>query len=185
MRVHSNMATKQQGFTPQSTRTLLSVALTLAILGGAALFYFGLGIIKEYSSQVNGRVAEAETSQQQSSQLQELAQQVTQNEALLAKADRLFIGADTYQAQVLTDIKNYAAQTGLSLAGTDFQDTSSGSYNVSIRFSGPVSYDSFVQFLLLVESNIPKMQPTSVEIARTADPSTVEIKNITINVSVK
>jgi hypothetical protein len=178
------MATKQS-FKPQNARALLSTALVLVIIGGAALFYFGLGLIKDYSQEVNTRMAEADASQQRSEQMRVLAQQVTQNESLLAKADKLFVGADTYQSQALTDVRNYAAQAGMTLAGTDFQDTSSGTYSMSVRFTNPVSYTGLIQFLLLVESSVPKMQTTAIELARTPEANTVEVKNITITISVR
>jgi len=46
------MKPKKQ-FSPQNLRALLSVVLVLVVLGGGALFYWGMGLIKAYAIEVD------------------------------------------------------------------------------------------------------------------------------------
>lgn len=172
---------------PQGVRTILAIILTVAIMGGGALFYLGLSTVKEYSAQVNNRLIDADASEAQIRQLQALRQQINQNETLIAKADRVFSSPSDYQAQTLTDVRTYANQTGVSIRSIDFDDPSNGSYSLTVRLNNPVNYPSLIQFITLIEGNLPKMQLTSIDIKRGQSnaKNSVTVNEIKINVSVR
>lgn len=172
---------------PQGVRTLLSVVLAIAIVGGGALFYLGLTTVKEYSAQVNNRLIDADASEAQVRQLQLLRQQINQNETLIAKADRVFSSPSDYQAQSLNDVRSYANQTGVSIRSIDFEDPSSGSYSMTVRLNSPVNYQSLIRFITLIEGNLPKMQLTSIDIKRgtSSAKDSVTVNEIKIKVSVR
>jgi hypothetical protein len=179
------MASK--GIKPQGVRVLLSIILTLVIAGGGAVFYFGLTMVQEYSVEVNNRLVDAEASGAQIQQLQSLRQQIAQNESLIAKADRVFATPANYQAQALVDLRAYANQTGLSIRSTDFDDPSTGTYSVTVRLNSPVSYPELIQFITLIEGNLPKMQVASIDLEQVqgGDATSVDVGDIKINISVR
>lgn len=179
---HGNTSLK-----PQGVRTLLSIILTLAILGGGALFYLGLMTVKDYSGEVNNRLVDADASEAQIRQLQALRQQINQNETLIAKADKVFATPATYQAQALNDVRNYANQTGVSIRSIDFDDPSSGVYSMVVRLNSPTNYQSLIRFITLVEGNLPKLQLTELEIKRgpANAKGSVTVNELKINVSVR
>jgi hypothetical protein len=162
-----------KGIKPQGVRVLLSVILTLVIVAGGAVFYFGLTMVQEYSVEVNNRLIDAEASGAQIQQLQSLRQQIAQNESLIAKADRVFAIP--------------ANQTGLSIRSTDFDDPSTGTYSVTVRLNSPISYPALIQFITLVEGNLPNMQLASIDLEQVqgGDATTVDVGDIKINISVR
>ncbi len=173
---------------PKSLRALLTALLILIILGGAGLFYLGLNMVKEYSVEVNHRLIDAKASGDQIQQLQVLRSQLDQSESLITKADRLFASPSNYQPQTLNDLKNYANQTGLTIAATTFDDpAASGVYSVTVKLGTPVSYGSLVKFLKLVEGNLPKMQVLSINLAHQAGGAAdaVDVGDIKIKISVR
>jgi hypothetical protein len=181
------MAAKKP-FKPQNLQVLLSVLLAVVIIGGGALFYFGLTMVRDYSIEVNHRLQDATASSDQIKQLQLLKGQISQSESLITKADQLFASPSNYQTQTLTDLKNYANQVGLTISSTNFDDpTTTGSYGVTITLAAPVSYKKLIQFLTLVEGNLPKMQVTAVNLKHTpsGNSDSVDAGPIKINISVR
>jgi hypothetical protein len=177
----------RQGIKPQNVRALLFIVLALVTLGGGGLFYLGLSELEEYSVEVNNRLVDADASGDQIEQLQSLRLEISQNESLIAKADRVFTTPANYQAQALIDLRTYANQTGLSIRSTDFEDPSTGTYSVTVRLNNPVSYPALTQFLRLVEGNLPKMQVASIQLERIegGDATAVQVGEININISVR
>ena len=92
-----------------------------------------------------------------------------------------------YQSQALTDIRNYSDQVGISIAATDFENAEDGSNIVIVKLENPTSYEKLIQFLTLIEGNLPKMQVTSIETKYVpgGDADAVEVGDIKINVWVR
>lgn len=180
------MASKQ--FKPKSLQALLGFLLVVITLGGGALFYLGLETVREYAISVNERLEDANASDKQVGQLQVLKNQLAQSESLIWKADKTFTSADAYQAQALTDVQTYANQVGLTIVRSDFE-TPEGSnlHLIVLRFGNPVNYQKLIQFLTLVEGNLPKMQVNSIQLKHspTGGADVVDVEDIKINISVR
>lgn len=176
-------------FKAQDLRSLLGVLMVLIVLGGVGLFYMGLGMVRDYSVTVTHRLEDADASVQQIDQLQLLRNQLSESESLVNKADRLFATPGNYQSRTLTDLKNYAAKTGLEIGSTSYQHSSqTGLYTVTLSLGQTtVNYGKLIQFLSLIEGNLPKMQVASIQLDRasTGNPDDVEVGTIKINVSVR
>lgn len=178
------MATSK-GFKPQNLRTLLSALLAIVILGGGALFYFGLEQVRAFAIETNNRLADAEASDKQIEQLQALRNQLAQSQALITKADQMFTTQASYQAQAFADVRNYANQAGVAVTSTDFEDPTTGSYTMILRLNNPVNYGQLIQFLKLMEGNLPKMQVTSISLAPSTESSLVQVEEIKVNIFVR
>ncbi len=181
------MKPKKQ-FKPQNLRAILATLFVILLIGGGAGFYWGLGQVSEYSEQVNQKLADAEASGEQIGSLQVLKGQLTQSNNLIEKANQLFATPATYQAQVLRDLKNYADAAGLSISNTAFSSPGeTGIYSISITLKQPVSYTKLITFLNNVESNLPKLQVSSIALGRPANggPDSVKTGDIKIDISVR
>jgi len=156
----------KQAFKPQSLRAVLLVVLVLVLAGGLGLFYLGLNEVRTFAVEVNHSIADAEASNGQVQALQSLRGQLTQSEALIAKANQMFATPANYQNQAITDTRNYAAAAGISIAKVDFDTVVAGvSPTMTVSLKAPVPYAKLIQFLDNIESNIPKMQVSSIGIA--------------------
>ena len=181
------MAAKKT-FNAQSLRALLAFLLVAVILGGGYLFYYGLNQVSDYSVEVNQSLRDADASNKQVSQLQLLKSQLSQSDALISKADSLFSTPGSYQAQANNDLKNYANQAGLSITSIAFDDpATTGSYAATVNFKNPVNYSKLIQFLTLVEGNLPKMNVSALSLKHQPSGSSndVVVEMIKINISVR
>ena len=178
------MKQKRQ-FRPQDLRTLLIFIFVIVILGGAGAFYVGLGILRDHATEVNHRLVDADASGKQVEGLQVLKAQLAQSSLLVTKADQLFSTQDTYRSRALSDIKNYADNAGLSIESTNFDDTRS--QTVVVTLASPLSYKKLITFLANVESNLPKMQVSSLSLHHINGGSvdSVKVDQIKIDISVR
>lgn len=176
---------KDRRFKAQNLRSLLSLLFVIVLLAGGALFYLGLNEVRDYSKEVNQQIANAEASEKKVTQLQNLKNRLAESNQLVDKANQLFSTPNNYQARALADIERYASVAGLSTTGTSFGDQASTT--VTVKFQSPVSYRKLLTFLSLVESNLPKMQVTSINLGYPDDgnPENVRVGDIKINVSVR
>lgn len=181
------MKPKKQ-FRPQNLRTILAFLLVALVLGGGALFYWGIGLVREYAVQVEQRLADADASGEQLRGLQTLKSQLAQSDSLVEKANQLFATPESYQQQALGDIKKYADTAGLSIANTSFGDPATeGAHSITVTLRGPVAYSKLVAFLSNIESNLPKLQVSSISLGRVdgGNSDSVKTGDIKINVSVR
>lgn len=177
------MEQKKQ-FRPQNLRSLLATLLVIIFIAGVAGFYFGLQMVKDYSAKVNQRLADAEASGKQVEQLQTLRQQLINNSTLITKANQVFAAPETYQSQALNDIRVHAASAGVSIATSNF--STDGSTSVTVTLVEPVSYTSLITFLSNLESNLPKLQVSSINLQRSeGGADSIVVGDIKIDITVR
>ena len=181
----NNNNSKDTSFRPKNLRTLLVLLLFILVAGSSGVFYLKLTELKNYATDVNQALADAEAKEKQLSDLKVLESQLAQSNELVSKAEKMFSTEDTYQSQMLNDIRQYADASNLTIASTSFEE---GSNTIVVNFISPVSYDSLLLFLNNVETNLPKLQTTSLSISRLTDVSNsdmVEVGAIKIEASVR
>jgi len=181
------MQQKKQ-FKPQNLRAVLTALLILIVLGGGALFYWGIGVVSEYAVEVNHRIVDANASGKQIEQLQSLKAQLNQSNSLVAKANQIFSTPDTYRAQVQTDVKRYADAAGLSITSTEFSDpASTGAYTMTLTLRSPASYRGLITFLSNIETSLPKLLVSSITLGPPANggANNVKVGEIKIDVAVR
>lgn len=182
------MEPQKRKFKPQNLRTLLATLFVVLVIGGGAAFYFGISAIRTYAVEVNNRQADAVASAKQIEELHTLRDQLAKNTSLIEKADQIFATPESYQSQVLNDLKRYADNAGLTITNTAFSDPSeSGVYSITFSFRQPVNYTSLITFLHGVESNVPKLQVSSIALGRAGTDGAKRVKtaDIKIDISVR
>lgn len=180
------MKQKKQ-FRPSNLRTLLAVLIVLVTIGGGALFYYGLGIVRDYAVSVDQRALDAEASGRQIQELQLLKSQLDQSNSLVDKANQLFAAPGTYQSQALNDVRAYAAAAGMAISNTSFSDPSTGGeYAISVTFREPVTFSQLIAFLNNVEGNLPKLQVSAITLGYAdGGADSVEVGEMKINIAVR
>lgn len=181
------MATKASK--AQSLQKFLTALLVLIVIAFAGSFYVSLQALRDYAIEVNHRLQDADASGQQIQELQTLKSQLSQSQTLVDKANSLFATADNYQSQILTDINNRASAAGVSVASTEFDGSGANTSQrvVTVKLNEPVTYSRFIAFLSGIESNVPKMQVSSVTLGHVAggNSESVTVSDIKITISVR
>lgn len=158
--------TSKKSFSPQNLRAILFVLLALIIVGGGGLFYLGLQDLRDYATQVNHTIADAEASGTQVQALQSLKGELAQSEQLINKATQMFATPANYQSQAIGDIRNYANAAGVTISRTSFEPEAAGPFRtMTVSLQSPVSYNGLIRFLDGIEGNIPKMQVSNISLS--------------------
>jgi len=177
-----------------STRNFLAFFMVVVIIGATAGFYFGLQVIKAYAVEVSHTVADSSASGESITQLSDLKQELAEREPLVIKANQLFSTQADYQTQGLKDIQKYASISGVNITNTDFPTndatapaTVGSATDAVITIQSPVSYAKLLNFIDILEGNLPKLQITSINITRPTQASGdfVTTDKITITVSIR
>ncbi len=181
------MATKKT-FTPQNLQVVLAALLLLVVAGGAGLFYLGLELVRTSATEVNHTTEDAKASARQIEELQSLRAQINEGGSLIEKANQLLATNESYQPQVLTDLRAYAERSGIKIASTDFSTTTNpNKHIVTVKTQNPTSYSSLIKFLDSVESNVPKLQVVAIKLshAKSGGADAVMVEDIKIEVTTR
>lgn len=187
--------------TATKLRTIMIFLVIITLAGASVGFYFAFGWIKSYSDEVNTVIIAAAESGETAGSVNSLQEQLQKQQEIITAANSLFALNSNYQTQVIKDIYTYAEKTGITVSDIQLDtatQATNGSSNTSTTasslptksitasLSSPVNYTDLLKFLTLIESNIPKMQISGVDLTRPADSSnTVQISTVTIAVYVR
>ena len=178
------------GMKATSLRSLLIFVIVLMIAAIAGGFYYGLQQVRTFAVTVSHTTADANASDQQILELQELKNALSERESLVTKANQVFSSEANYQSQALRDVQRYASAYGMTIENTNFEEGANGSSasrDFTITLASPSSYTGLLKFLNAIEGNLPKMQITSISFERPENGSAAEINtgNILISISTR
>lgn len=184
------MENKDAKLNAVNVRTLLIVLLVILVLFITGGFVFFYGQLNGLAQDIHDSTANVINERAKENSLK---QQLTTFQEPLEKAGNITVSADNYSNQVIKDLTFYADKTGVKITGytTDSTKTSSNiagvsTQNITATLANPVNYDNFLHFLKLIETNLPKMQITGVNISSIVDSTTlIEVEPLTIRVYTK
>lgn len=152
-------------FTPRSLQTILVTLFIFLLVGGVAVQYYYFEFIEDYAKTVSQSQAAATASSKQVTAIQAIKDQSPDTSTVLQKVDQLFATNETYQSQASTDIRSYAAASGLQIKSIVFKSDSPRT--AVVEFASPASYSKLITFLSNIETNIPKLIVTSIALRNT------------------
>ena len=197
---------KKQKVTPtQSLDRMLMTLLIIMIIGLSAGSYFAYTNLKTSADSANNAIIDL---QKENAPLQNTSRIEEQNKKfadILQITPKLTIPASNFQATVTNDINTYARLTGIRISSTNYNKTSDGNPNnpnptptgsaknqadsspsqpdnITIQAANSVPMESILQFIKLIEHNLPVMYITQVSLEGTGGNS-VKLNSLTIGVA--
>lgn len=158
-------------------RNIMIVALIVMVGVSVGGFYYAQDWFQKYATSSNINAVDPMTGariEQGQNQIQnnDPDQQIATN-----KANSLVAPSLNYQSKIEQDLNKYASVTGVTITKTNTSsispETLSGGIKlntITITLGNPVAYTSLIKFLKTVETNIPKMQLTGINISQSANP---------------
>ncbi len=170
---------------------LANIALVAVTIGA---FIFGYQQLQTKTQAAQQAITDAETSRQNLTNMQGLRPYLNRLSATVKTADKMAapLEAHRYQDQTVSILKGFADRSGVQITQIDFtadkeaDQTNSKSVIVKASLKSPLSYDSFLKFLLIVENEISPLQLTSVSLQQaTEDNKLITVGDIEFKVYVK
>lgn len=188
---------KQKDKTPNSMAKNLDKALIailalviIAVTYGAYTAYTNLlNTSKEVTTAVQKSRQEAAPMQN----LDEMEENNNKYRDVLEITPKLTVPVAEVQTVGATDLEKYAKLTGIRITNTDFgggsstqEDgaSSSAANTIAIKTTGSYPMNSILQFVQLIENNLPAMHLTAIELQGT-DGANVKLNSMTIGVATK
>lgn len=183
-------------------RLILSVLLFVIAAIIIVAVSFSNTKLKEYSTQVSQAASDASASQNSLQNLQKMKQELDSQKGAVDKAASIVADSQKYQYQdqIIKDLNDYAAASGLTITNFSFATataptapvagaapaiaTPSGvkSTSASITLKTPVRYVNLLQFIHAIEQNVTKMQISRISLSKGETPSEVVTDALEIQV---
>jgi len=197
---------KQSGITASKLRVILSVMVVFLIGLSAVGFYFGQSWLQTLAVSVSRTIADSKVSGGDVQSLKKIQADLLTRQGIIAKANSIMASSQDYQNQTIQDLDRYAAGTGITISNYSFAPAAAaaatpaagtgaaagaapsapatGSKSVTVTLTSPLAYTKLLKFMSAIESNLPKMQVSSVNLGRVtgSDSDSIRTEQFTIEV---
>lgn len=179
---------KPNKLTATSLRTILIIGLLIIISATCYGFYQAQVWLKDYATTVSQTINSSKSGTMSPEGLASLEKALVSRQASINKAAAITISSANYQSQAISDLTAYASRTNITITDysiADITPTSSTiigvtSKYIKITLQNPIKTESLLQFLSLIETNLPKMQPIGVSLSQASDKNEVNVDPLTI-----
>ena len=200
---------KPSKMTATKLRGLLSFSLVLISIGCFGVFYMASGQLKASATEASRVIADAEASRNNLQALQTLQAELEKQRDTIARVDSVVANSQSYeyQNQIIADINKYAVVAKIDLTNIDFgtKDAAAGastapapgvpvaaptpsglkSTTVTISLKSPTNYINLLNFVHLIEQNLPKMQISKMNLTSDGKSDQVGSDALVIEVYIK
>lgn len=165
---------KKTKFNSTSLRAslILLVLLMIAVLAGG--FYYAQNWLNDMAVEVNKTSTELAKNDNIQAQAN-LNKQITDLKPVELKASGLLSSSSVFQNTVTADVSRYATNTGIEIEGVSPSQLPVGAtvsnvlgvnaQYIKVTLKNPVPYNNLIKFMKAIETNIPKMRLTGVNIS--------------------
>ncbi len=177
-------------------RSLLSFLIILLIGLSGTGFYFAQDWLRTYANTVGETIAQATSSGSTVTSLKKLQQDVVDRQDILTKANSILANTQDQQNQTIKDLDIYANRAGIVISNYSFVQpavtaatpgsapSNTHSAFVTLTLSSPISYTKLLTFMGALESNLPKMQVSSINLGRASGSGSDSVKTDALTVEV-
>lgn len=160
-------------------RIILLVVILVILTISIVSFFFVQQNLYTFAKKINASEQESDSSNITPQKVSKLKAEMSNIQNEILKSSNITIPIENYQTQAINDLKKYANDTGIIIdddysfsrptslgVSTQLIAGNSQTQPVNITIANPVDYASFIKFLKLVETNLPKMQLTGINVSR-------------------
>jgi hypothetical protein len=158
--------------------TTLSIAMTIILLVLGGLIIGGFYYAQDWLRGLSGTSTQSATSVVTDTTIPNQPQNnTTAQDAVSFKSTALVSSKSDYQTKIQQDLNKYASETGVTIK--DYSTTQAPSNitatplingveanYVKITLENPVTFTNLIKFIKAIETNIPKMKITGINLSR-------------------
>lgn len=175
----------------KTTMLVVIFALAVVLVGG---FYYAQVWLSDFANSSNVDSTKLTTSTLTPNELTQLTNELFIQKVASNKALNILASSQDYKSKIQQDLNKYASDVGVKITQYDPAPSLTSkpdatmipgvqSNFVKITLENPVDYTSLIKFIKAIESNLPKMKLTGINITRSDNSDTsVNVDPITIEV---
>lgn len=198
---------KFSSLSPVKLRIALLMSIAAIVIISAVGFWFFRGWLESYATSVSEDAQKVEASNSSVTNLQNVKKELEENSVAVNRTKNIIADSKSYayQNQIINDIDAFAKASGVTIAGYGFAttDATTGTAaaspdaapapaglkttSITVTINNPVRYQSIMNFIHSIESNLTKMQIAGITLRQ--DPAggsdSVSIEPISVEVYIK
>lgn len=161
-----------------TTRYILIGLCVIMIIGIGAVSVLAQHILTQKAIEIDHVRTDTILARDEIVKLKQLQKTLEDDHSIVQKTAEIVAQSQmyTYQNQIISDLSDYAAQSGVSVIGYDFTGKQSpvaqglpAKTVIKVRLKDQTPYISYLRFLKAIEGNVMKMQLTSIDLTPFAD----------------
>lgn len=175
-----------------SLRTVMVIFITLIVVILVGGFYFAQSWLNNRAANSNINSPGPTTITSSPTSLNQPNNESPGQTAASSKAAKVVASKQDYQTKIQQDLNRYASSTGLKIK--DYGSTQPPNTNVTttlvngvqssfvkVTIENPISYINLIKFIKAIETNLPKMKLTGINLSQPSDTGdTVNVAPLTI-----
>lgn len=165
---------KNSGMKASGLRSTLSFFVFLIIGLLITGFYFAQDQLHKYAIEIDQIGSSSKTDSDDPTATTQLQEDLDNNSVAAEKASIFVASAQDYQSRVTEDLNKYASTNSITITNFSFEKpagvVASALMNgvqpnfVTITLKNPIPFTNLMQFIMAIESNLPKMQLMGIEL---------------------
>lgn len=175
----------------KTTMLVVIFALAVVLVGG---FYYAQVWLSDFANSSNVDSSKPKAGALSPAELTQLNSELSSQKPTSIKANKILASLADYKTKIQQDLSIYATNTGVKVTQYDPAPSLTSKPDVAmipgvqsnfvkITLENPVDYTSLIKFIKAIESNLPKMKLTGINITRSDSSDTsVNVDPITIEV---
>lgn len=187
------------GMSATKLRATLGTFVVLIIVITGVGFYFTQDLLTKQAAEVNSIILTSMAGSGDSQSVTELQKAIKDMQPAVEKANAIITPSASYTEQIISSLNKIASQSGVVIADYSFADSSTAKTgaaaptpstiggvqikSATVTITNPVQYSSLLKFIRLIETNLPKMQISGINVARdTSSGGSVTVQPLTVEV---
>ncbi|MBC7868632.1 hypothetical protein H7X69_00425 [Candidatus Saccharibacteria bacterium] len=188
---------KNPKMTASKLRAILSATVIVLLVLSAVGFYFGQNWLRTMATSVSQTVADSKASGGDVTSLKKIQADLLARQGIVDKAGSIMSSSQNYQTKVIEDLAKYAAEANIIISNYSFAAPTAaapttgaaaapatGATSVTVTLTSPITYTKLLKFMSAIESNLPKMQVSSINLGRVAAGASDSVKTEQLTVEV-
>lgn len=174
------------------TLMLFVIFLIVGLLAGG--FYYAQGWLGDFAASSNINSPQQTTNTLNPTDLIQLKNEISSQQITVSKAAGIVTSKQGYNSKIQKDLNKYASIIGITIKNYGsvqpptvgettplFTNGVQASF-VKITLENPVSYTNLIKFMKAIETNLPKMKLTGINLSRAGSGDSVTVDPLIIEV---
>lgn len=184
------MTSEGGGMSASNFRFVIGLIFVVIIAGLVAGYYFGSSLLTNQAEDLKDYLNSNSSTVNNSATVLKYKSILENNANLQTKIAELSTPVANYRDQVDTILKSYATKSGISIESLSYEAATASRVDarvVGVNIDGQVNYDNLVKFLTYIESTLPKINVSklNLSVGSNTTPGNVIVDDLTLEVLVK
>ena len=187
---------KKKTLKATSLKNTMVFMIVLIVVASGVGFYYAQDWLDKMATDINqSSTAATSTEDSDAKALKQIREDIAKNQAIADKASSITLPSGNYKDQISKDINKYAKDNRISIESISVASSPNTSSStiingvtssfVSVTIEGSVTMNDLLQFIKDIETSIPKMQITGINLEKSQHSSDVVVEPIIIEVYTK